>query len=143
MPKSIDTEKVKVIMNSLENYKEERKLTWKELSKEFSDFYSNRLSLSKRQFLRWKKTNRMSYFLSLYVLDFINGRKSTCIYYEKVKAEYNTKIMIDSKKIATSEKGVEVFQSENRNVITIIKDEYYYHIILEEIVNAVLREEEK
>lgn len=63
--------------------------------------------------------------------------------YEKVKVEDNTKIMLDSKRVATSDGGIEIFQSENRNVITIIKDGYYYHIILEEIVNAVLREEEK
>ena len=61
--------------------------------------------------------------------------------YEKVKAEDNRRVMLDSKLVATSDGGIKVFQSENRNVITIIKDGYYYHICLEDIVEAVLKDE--
>ena len=62
---------------------------------------------------------------------------SSIISFEKVLAEDNTKVMLDCVKIAHGE-GIEVFQSENRNVITIIHKGFYYHVILEDIVNAVL-----
>jgi len=64
-------------------------------------------------------------------------KDSSLLNFEKVRIEDNTKIMIDCEKIADSE-GVEVFQSQNRNVITIKHEGYFYHVILEDLVNAVL-----
>ena len=62
---------------------------------------------------------------------------SSVISFEKMLAEDNTKVMLGCVRIAHGE-GIEIFQSENRNVITITHRGFYYHVILEDIVNAVL-----
>ena len=72
----------------------------------------------------------------------MNEIQKTCtLRFEKVRAEDNQKVMLGCKKIASSETGVEVYQSENRNVITAFYRDYLYHVTLEEIVNAMLRED--
>jgi hypothetical protein len=72
----------------------------------------------------------------------MNEIQKTCILrFEKVKAEDNQKVMLGSKRIASSETGVEVYQSENKGVITAVYKEHFYHVTLEEIVNAMLRED--
>jgi hypothetical protein len=58
--------------------------------------------------------------------------------FERVKKEDNRKVMLDCERIATTEDGAEIYQSANRNVITIIKDGIYNHIILQDILDAVL-----
>jgi hypothetical protein len=67
--------------------------------------------------------------------------KTCTLRFEKVREEDNQKVMLGCKKIASSETGVEVYQSENRNVITAFYRDYLYHVTLEEIVNAMLRED--
>ena len=67
--------------------------------------------------------------------------KTCTLRFEKVRAEDNQKVMLGCKKVASSETGVEVYQSENRNVITAVYKGYFYHVTLEEIVNAMLRED--
>ena len=72
----------------------------------------------------------------------MNEELKTCtLRFEKVKREDNQKIMLDCKLVASSKTGVEVYQSENRNVITAFYKDHYYHVTLEEIVNAMLRED--
>ena len=57
--------------------------------------------------------------------------------YEKVKIEENRKIMLGCELIATTD-TCKVFQSENRNVITIEHDGYYYHVTLGDILKSIL-----
>ena len=61
----------------------------------------------------------------------------TVLKYEKVAKRENRKVMLDCEEIATGE-DFKVYQSANKNVITIAKSEFYYHIILEQIVDSVL-----
>ena len=68
-------------------------------------------------------------------------QKTCTLRFEKVREEDNQKVMLECKKVASSETGVEVYQSENRNVITAVYKSYFYHVTLEEIVNAMLRDE--
>ena len=69
-------------------------------------------------------------------------KDSSLISFEKVLAKDNKKVMSNCIKIATGEskenKEIEIFQSENRNVITIIHRGFYYHVTLGDIVDAVL-----
>ena len=64
-------------------------------------------------------------------------KDSSILNFDKVKVGDNTKVMIDCEKIADGE-GLEVFQSQNRNVITIKHNGYFYHVLIGNIVDAVL-----
>jgi len=64
-------------------------------------------------------------------------KDSSMIKFDKIKVEDNRKVMLGSEKIASGE-GFEVFQSENRNVITVKHGGYFYHVLLSQIVDAVL-----
>jgi len=57
--------------------------------------------------------------------------------YEKVRIEDNRKIMLDCTLIAQAD-NYEIYQSANRNVITIKHEGYLYHLTLQDIVNSVL-----
>jgi len=50
---------------------------------------------------------------------------SSMISFEKVLREDNSRIMLDCKQIATGDDGqIVIFQSENRNVITIVHGQF-------------------
>ena len=72
--------------------------------------------------------------------------KFCCLPFEKVEKTKNRKIMLGFVEIAEGEmeggRFYKVFQSENRNVITIECDGFYNHVILKEIVARVLSESE-
>ena len=68
----------------------------------------------------------------------VKRKLSDILEFERVKKEDNRKVMLDCERIATTEDGAEIYQSANRNVITIIKDGIYNHIILQDILDAVL-----
>jgi hypothetical protein len=70
-------------------------------------------------------------------------KDASILKYETVNKEDNRKIMLGAERIAHSEDGVEVWQSENRNVITIIHNNKYHHVLLQDIVDAVLCPEAK
>lgn len=64
---------------------------------------------------------------------------------DRVKESENRKWMLGSEEVATGTFGVDdtpfrVVQSDNRNVITIIVDGYYNHIILNDIILEVLKQ---
>ena len=73
--------------------------------------------------------------------------KFCCLPFEKVEKTKNRKIMLGFVEIAEGEmeggRVYKVFQSENRNVITIECDGFYNHVILKEIVARVLSESEE
>jgi hypothetical protein len=61
-----------------------------------------------------------------------------------VEEKNNRKIMLGCEEIATGtygggDKPFKVLQSENRNVITIIADGNYHHVILNDIIQEVLK----
>lgn len=63
--------------------------------------------------------------------------------FDRVKIEDNRKVMLGCTLIAhADETGVKVYQSENRNVITVEHNGHFSHIILTDIVNQVLEESE-
>ena len=63
--------------------------------------------------------------------------------FERVSIQDNRKVMLGCTLIAhADETGVKVYQSENRNVITVEHNGFFNHIILTEIVNKVLEESE-
>ena len=66
---------------------------------------------------------------------------SSLISFQKVLAKDSTKIMLDCTRIAKGA-DIEIFQSANRNVITIVHKDFYYHITLTDIINAVLMGQE-
>ena len=70
-------------------------------------------------------------------------KDSSLITFEKIHKKDNTKVMLDFTKVASTEDGIEIFQSINKNVITIIKDDFYYHITLNDILDAVFMGEER
>ena len=64
--------------------------------------------------------------------------------FERVEESKNRKVMIGCEEIVIGTFGAgdipfKVFQSENRNVITIVADGYYNHIILNNIIIEVLK----
>lgn len=69
-----------------------------------------------------------------------------CLHFERVLEKDNQKIMLECEKVAEGvlDDGREfsVVQSKNRNVITIIFDGFYNHVILKEIISKVLSESE-
>lgn len=76
----------------------------------------------------------------------IGAEMVCCLHFEKVEEKKNARIMLDCTEIANGEtpdgKEYQVFQSANRNVITIKCDGFYNHLTVEEIVNKVLLESE-
>lgn len=63
--------------------------------------------------------------------------------FERVAIADNRKIMLGCTLVAhADETGVKVYQSENRNVITVEHNGFFNHIILTDIVNQVLEESE-
>ena len=65
--------------------------------------------------------------------------------FEKVKIEDNKKVMCDMEKIAVAEnlaEDIEVYQSQNRNLITVKHNGYFYHLLMGQIVDAVLMGED-
>ena len=63
---------------------------------------------------------------------------------QRVKEADNRKIMLGCEEIAVgtfggADKPFRVVQSENRNVITIIADGYYNHVIVNDIILEVLK----
>ena len=58
--------------------------------------------------------------------------------YEMVSKEENRKVMLGFTKIAHTDSGVEVWQSENRNVITVVYKDFMYHITLQQIINGMI-----
>lgn len=69
------------------------------------------------------------------------------VFYQRVKEEDNKKIMYGCEEIASGEyakdEPFQVFQSDNKNVITIVSGGYYNHILLEDIIHAVLSDDLK
>lgn len=68
--------------------------------------------------------------------------KEAVVKYKEVKKEDNRKIMLGCDEVATGE-DFKVYQSENRNVLTIDRNGIYYHITIEQIVNGILEGEVK
>jgi hypothetical protein len=66
-----------------------------------------------------------------------NTLDASLLSYEKVKIEDNRKVMMDCELIAEA-KSYKIWQSQNRNVITIEHDGYYYHLTLQDLINSVL-----
>lgn len=62
--------------------------------------------------------------------------------FRKVEASKNSKVMLDCEEIVSGEyedgKPFRVVQSGNRNVITIIADGFYNHVLMTDIVERVL-----
>ncbi len=67
-------------------------------------------------------------------------RESAMISFDKVRADLNTKIMLDCTRIANGTES-QVYQSENRNVITIVCKGFYYHVTLNDILNSLLSDD--
>ena len=64
--------------------------------------------------------------------------------FERVKIEDNRKVMLGCTLIAhADETGVKIYQSENRNVITVEHDGFFNHVILTDLVNRVLENSEE
>lgn len=64
---------------------------------------------------------------------------------QRVNEADNRKVMIDCEDVAVGtfggdDKPFRVVQSANRNVITVIADGYYNHIILNDIILEVLKQ---
>lgn len=51
--------------------------------------------------------------------------------------------MLGAKRIGHSDNGIDIFQSENKNVITIIKDDCFYHVTIENIMNGILNKQQE
>ena len=71
------------------------------------------------------------------------GQDMVCaLHFEKVDKSKNARIMYDCTKIADGEmndgREFKVFQSANKNVITIECDGFYNHVVVENIIDEVL-----
>lgn len=69
---------------------------------------------------------------------------SITIEVQSVKEKDNRKVMLGYEEVASGtfggdDKPFRVLQSENRNVITVIVDGYYHHVILNDIILEVLK----
>ena len=58
--------------------------------------------------------------------------------YEMVSVPDNRKVMLGCIKIAHTDSGAEVWQSENMNVITVIYKGFMYHITLQQIIDGMI-----
>lgn len=76
------------------------------------------------------------------------GKDMVCaLHFEKVEKAKNHRIMYGSEKIADGEmndgREFKVFQSKNKNVITIECEGFYNHVVVGDIIDKVLLESEE
>jgi hypothetical protein len=76
------------------------------------------------------------------------GKERVCpLHYERVEKEKNARIMYGSEKIADGEmndgRKFIVFQSANKNVITIECEGFFNHVVVGDIIDKVLLESEE
>lgn len=76
------------------------------------------------------------------------GKEMVCaLHFEKVEKSKNARIMYQCEKIADGEmndgREFKVFQSANKNVLTIECEGFYNHVVIGDIIDKVLLESEE
>ena len=71
-------------------------------------------------------------------IEYMTTKESAIFSYDMVEEKENRKVMLDCTKVASTETGADVYQSGNRNVITVCYKGFMYHITLQQIVEGMI-----